>query len=242
MTDTPDIAARIRAVREQIEQATVRSGRAPGSVQLLLATKTVPAERIREAITAGASLIGENRVQELTEKAADLADLAHTAHFIGHLQTNKINQVLRHVSAVQSIDSAALADKVSARWTGEQPLEVFIQVNCSGEVSKFGCAPEQAADIAGQVGSDENLQLRGFMTIGLFSPDLPAVRASYARLREVRDTITALHLPGTHAATELSMGMSGDFREAILEGATMVRIGTTVFGQRPTSDSYYWPE
>lgn len=238
-TSTGAIAQRLREVRAEIEAEATKHGK--HDVDLLLATKTVPAARIREALVAGGTLIGENRVQELTEKAPELADLDHASHFIGHLQTNKINQVLRHASCIQSIDSTRLADNVSKRWHGSSPLEVFIQVNTSGEESKYGSRPEEATELAGHIGADERLHLRGFMTIGLFSDDTAAVRRSYERLRGVRDEIGQQHITGTEDARELSMGMSGDFHEAIAEGATMVRLGTTVFGKRPTSDAYYWP-
>lgn len=236
---TSEIAARLRTVREEVAEAAERHG--SRGVDLLLATKTVPAERIREALLAGHTLIGENQVQELKEKADHLADLEHTAHFIGHLQTNKINQVLRYASCIQSIDSVRLADNVSKRWKGTDPLDVFVQVNTSGEESKFGCNPGEAAQLAAHIGADPRLRLRGFMTIGLFSADVAAVRHSYERLRKVRDDVAAQRIAGAESAHELSMGMSGDFREAIAEGATMVRLGTNVFGKRSTSDSYYWP-
>src|SRR5699024_6989504 len=190
-----EIAARLRAVREEIAKAAEKAG--TSDVDLLLATKTVPASRIREALLAGHTLIGENRVQELKEKADDLADLEHTAHFIGHLQTNKINQVLRHASCIQSIDSARLADNVSKRWKADGPLEVFVQVNTSSEESKYGCRPDQAAELAAHVGADERLHLRGFMTIGLFSDDTVAVRRSYERLRVVRDDVAGQQIAGT---------------------------------------------
>jgi pyridoxal phosphate enzyme (YggS family) len=236
------ILAALASVRERIGIAARESGREPADVRLLLATKTVPAERILVALRAGYTLIGENRVQELTEKADGLAAVPHEAHFIGHLQKNKINQVLRHASCVQSIDSVELAEQVAARVPEDRaPLEVLVQVNTSAEESKYGCDPTEALSLSRHVGSLQQLRLRGFMTIGLFSDDMVAVRASYRRLREVRDDVLATAAPGTTDAHELSMGMSGDLELAIAEGATMVRVGTAVFGVRPTSDAYYWP-
>lgn len=246
MSDTPTddehILAALTALRQRIDAAARNSGRDPQDVQLLLATKTVPAERILVALRAGYTLIGENRAQELTQKAEVLAAVPHEAHFIGHLQKNKINHVLRHASCIQSIDNIVLADQVATRVPESRvPLDVFVQVNTSAEESKYGCAPSEALDLARHVGGLPQLRLRGFMTIGLFSDDLVAVRASYRRLREVRDEVLAAGHPGTEDARGLSMGMSGDLEPAIEEGATMVRVGTAVFGVRPTSDAYYWP-
>lgn len=240
--DQAAILAALHAVRERIDATAHACGRRPEDVRLLLATKTVPPERILVALRDGSTLIGENRAQELTEKADALSVVPHEAHFIGHLQKNKINQVLRYASCVQSIDSVTLADQVATRIAADRaPLEVFVQVNTSAEDSKYGCAPADALPLARHVGSLPQLRLRGFMTIGLFSDDAVAVRASYRRLREVRDEVLAASLPGSENARELSMGMSGDLDLAIEEGATMVRVGTAVFGVRPTSDTYYWP-
>lgn len=241
-TDEQHVLAALTALRERIDTTARDCGRNPQEIQLLLATKTVPAERILIALRAGYTLIGENRAQELSQKADALAAVAHEAHFIGHLQKNKINQVLRFASCIQSIDSVTLADQVAARVGEPQaPLDVFVQVNTSAEESKYGCTPADALDLTRHVGQLPQLRLRGLMTIGLFSDDLVAVRASYRRLREVRDAVLAAGNPGTEDARELSMGMSGDLELAIEEGATMVRVGTAVFGVRPTSDAYYWP-
>ncbi len=241
MTESSILEA-LTDVRERIGRAARSCGRDPADVTLLLATKTVPAERILVALRAGYDLIGENRAQELVEKADALAVVPHEAHFIGHLQKNKINQVLRHASCIQSIDSTDLADQVAKRVPAERaPLDVFVQVNTSGEESKYGVAPPGALDLVAHVGAAPQLRLRGLMTIGLFSADEAAVRASYRRLREIRDAVLSAEIAGAQAAYELSMGMSGDLDLAITEGATMVRVGTAVFGRRPTSDAYYWP-
>lgn len=242
MEDEHEVRARLAAVRERIAEVAYACGRDPAEIALLLATKTVPAERILPAIRAGGTLIGENRVQELVAKAEALSVVPHETHLIGHLQRNKVNQALRVADCIQSVDSRELADAIAARVAPQRRrLEVFVQVNTSGEESKFGCTPADAQSLAAYVGSRTELVLRGFMTIGLFSDDQPAVRASYRRLREVRDEVLASAAPGTERARELSMGMSGDLHLAIPEGATMVRVGTAVFGTRPTSDSYYWP-
>jgi hypothetical protein len=236
------ILARLAQVRQRISTAAASAG-AQQHVDLLLATKTVPATRILVALRAGYTIIGENRVQELVEKSEDLAAVGHDAHFIGHLQKNKINQALRHATCIQSVDCVELADQIVARRpASSEPFDVFVQVNTSGEQSKYGCAPGEALPLAQHIGTLSALRLRGFMTIGLFSDDLPAVAASYRRLRETRDAILAAQLPGTGDARELSMGMSGDLEVAVAEGATMIRVGTAVFGSRTTPDLPYWPD
>ncbi|WP_051426502.1 YggS family pyridoxal phosphate-dependent enzyme [Jiangella gansuensis] len=226
-----DIRANYAAVRARVDDACRAAGRSPDDVRLLLATKTQPAERVAAAIAAGARLIGENRVQELAEKDAALAALPCERHFIGHLQTNKVNQVLRYVSCVQSVDGADLADRLQRRLEAlDRTLEVLIQVNTSGETSKFGVAPGEAVELVAAVARRDRLRVRGLMTVGLQSPDADAVRASYRALRQARDRArdaVGLELP------VLSMGMSGDLESAVAEGATMVRVGSAVFGPRP---------
>lgn len=230
-----DILANLAAVRERVDAACMAAGRAPDEVGLLLATKTQPAARIAAAVAAGARLIGENRVQELAEKDAELTALADgrpfERHFIGHLQSNKVNQVLRYVSCVQSVDGVELADRLQRRLEAlDRTLDVLVQVNTSGEASKYGAAPADAVAVVQEVARRDRLRVRGLMTIGLQSPDEAAVRASYRALRELRD-----HAADTVGAglPVLSMGMSGDLEAAVAEGATLVRIGSAVFGARP---------
>lgn len=223
---------RLSAVRSDVDRITAEAGR-EDSVDILLAVKTQPAGVIRAAIEAGGTLIGHNRAQELTATEGALSDLDHQTHFIGMLQSNKVNQVLRHVSCVQSVHTARLAERLNrAAAARELQLEVFIQVNTSGEESKSGVDPSEAYDLAAHVGTLEHLRLRGLMTIGANSPDAGVVRASYDDLARLRDDIVASGEPGTAAARELSMGMSQDLPIAIAAGATMVRIGSAVFGAR----------
>jgi len=238
--DAPTVTERYAAVRARIDAAALAAGRAPGDVQLLVATKTQGSAAVREVVAAGATLIGENRVQELVAKAPDLADLvaagAVRVHMIGHLQRNKVNQVLATATGVESVDSLALADALASRCVREgRTLDVMVQVNVSGEESKAGVGPDDAAHLARQVAALEGLRLVGFMTIGANSPDTALVRAGFARLREIRDDVLASGAPGTSEARELSMGMSGDLEAAIAEGATIVRVGTAVFGARPAA-------
>ncbi|MDR1799349.1 MAG: YggS family pyridoxal phosphate-dependent enzyme [Bifidobacteriaceae bacterium] len=223
----------LKASLDRIQRACDKAGRPHGAVQLLLATKTQPAAAIRAAIQAGGTLIGENRVQELVAKGPELADLPHQAHMIGPLQSNKIPAALRWADCIQTVAGLALAAKLSHRSAERPtPLEVMVQVNTSGEATKSGVEPGQAPDLAAQVAALPGLRLVGFMTIGLNSADATAVGLSFARLREVRDAVLAAGDPATAGATHLSMGMSGDLEIAIAEGATMVRLGTAIFGPR----------
>lgn len=230
-----DIRANLAAVRERVDAACAAAGRSPDEVEVLLATKTQPAGRIAAAVAAGARLIGENRVQELAAKDAELTALAGShpfeRHFIGHLQSNKVNQVLRYVSCVQSVDSVELADRLQRRLAAlDRTLDVLVQVNTSGEASKSGVAPGDAVAAVEQVAARDRLRVRGLMTVGLQSPDEAAVRASYRDLRLLRDRAADAVGAGLPV---LSMGMSGDLEAAVAEGATLVRVGSAVFGARP---------
>ncbi|GHS88973.1 YggS family pyridoxal phosphate enzyme [Actinomycetota bacterium] len=247
------VRARLDDVRARVATAEDAAGRPPGSVRLLLATKTQPAPAIRAAVAAdraasagtGAGtgtgvtarrpvLLGENRVQELTAKAPDLADLGVELHLIGPLQSNKVNQALRWVTCVQSVDSLALAERLARRCLDtDRELDVLVQVNVSGERTKHGVPPDAAVDLARRVAALDRLHVRGLMTVGANSPDPDRVRAGYRLLRELRDQVLVSGAPGTAGAVELSMGMSGDLELAIAEGATLVRVGTAVFGARP---------
>lgn len=227
-------------VHDRVEAAARDAGRDPAEVAVLLAVKTVPSERIREAISAGFPLLGQNRAQELTATEPDLVDLPHRTHFIGHLQSNKVNAVLRWVDCVQSVDTLALAERLSSRRARlaeekdpQGPLEVMVQVNTSCEESKFGVEPAAAFELATAVATLPHLRLTGFMTIGANSTDTERVRASYDVLAQVREQTLASDAVGKDSALELSMGMSGDLEIAIAAGATIVRVGSAAFGSRP---------
>ncbi len=241
--DREQIKANIAAIKERIRKTCMESGRDPSEVKLLLATKTVSAERIKTALLAGNALIAENKVQELKEKYEALKDLPHTNHFIGHLQTNKIKDLLKYdVSCVQSLDRLDLAEKLHQRLQFEnKTIEVLIQINTSGEESKFGVYPENAIDLVRAVAQLETLKIKGLMTIGLFSAEMEKVRKCFRLLKDIQQQIIALDIPNVEMK-ELSMGMSGDMETAIAEGATLVRVGTAIFGQRIYPDSYYWDE
>ena len=233
------VRARLSAVHERLTAAERADGRAPGSVRLLLATKTVSAPLVRAALAAVPGLggrtvlVGENRVQELVAKGPELADLTPGMHLIGHLQSNKVNAALRWATCVQTVDSPELAARLAERSADAgRRLDVLVQVNVSGEATKFGVDPDRTVDLALRVAALPGLRLCGLMTIGARSPDPGVVRAGYACLRHLRDAVLASGNPATEDAHELSMGMSGDLEAAVAEGATIVRVGTAVFGTR----------
>lgn len=238
-----DIVDRLQQITARIQRACAGSQRSADSIKLLLATKTVPADRIITALEAGYTLIAENKVQELKEKYDALKAVPHENHFIGHLQTNKIKDILKYdVTCLQSLDRPDLAEKLHQRlMTEDRKMDVLIQVNTSGEESKFGIAPEGALQLVEQVARLNTLRIKGLMTIGLLSAETEKVRRCFRLLKSLQQQIIAAAIPGV-AMDELSMGMSGDMETAIEEGATIVRVGTAVFGQRPTPDSYYWNE
>ncbi|GGH79404.1 hypothetical protein HNQ91_005103 [Filimonas zeae] len=237
------IADNINVIQNRIHAACLKAGRNPEAVKLLLATKTVEAERIKLALQQGYTLIAENKIQEVKEKYDALQEVPHESHFIGHLQTNKIKELLRYnITCIQSLDRWELAEKLHQRLFFEhKTIDAFIQVNTSQEDSKFGIAPEQAIELVKRVAALDTIRIKGLMTIGLFSAEAEKVRACFRILKQLQQQIAALHIPGVQM-NELSMGMSGDLEVAIEEGATIVRVGTAVFGKRPYPDSYYWNE
>lgn len=238
-----DILHNIKTIQQRMAEACLRSGRKVEEVKLLLATKTVSAERINIALNAGLTLIAENKVQEIKEKFDDLKDTPHCSHFIGHLQSNKIKDILKYdISCIQSVDRLDLAQKLQQRLELEdKTIEVLIQVNTSNESSKFGVAPEEAIALVKNIATLNRLKIKGLMTIGLFSSDSEKLRSCFRILKNLQQEIIALKLPGVEMQ-ELSMGMSGDLEIAIEEGATLIRVGTAIFGARQYPDSYYWNE
>ena len=241
--DMNPITNNILQIRERMNQACHRANRKPEEVKLLLATKTVSAENIKIALEAGERLIGENKAQEVKSKYEALLDVPHEKHFIGHLQSNKIKELLRYdVSCIQSIDRFDLAEKLHNRLQFEnKEMDVFIQVNTSNEDSKFGISPDRAIELTMQVAEFSNIHIKGLMTIGLFSAEEKKVRVCFKKLKEIQQQIALLNLPNVEMK-ELSMGMSHDLEFAIEEGSTMIRVGTAIFGQRMYADSYYWNE
>lgn len=238
-----EIIRNLDQINQRILSACEKAGRNPNEVRLLLATKTVSAERIKIALNAGHTLIAENKVQELKEKFEALKEIPHINHFIGHLQTNKIKDILKYnVSCIQSLDRIDLAEKLHQRLqTENKTIEVLIQVNTSNEESKFGINPDNVIELVKQVAELETLKIKGLMTIGLFSAETEKVRSCFQLLKNIQQQIIALKIPNVEMK-ELSMGMSGDMETAIEEGATIIRVGTAIFGQRVYPDSYYWNE
>ena len=238
-----NILENIAIIVDRINKACQKSGRNPNDVKLLLATKTVDAERIKVALDAGYTMIAENRVQELKEKYEALKTTPHTNHFIGHLQTNKIKDIIKYdVQCLQSLDRLDLAEKLHQRLLFEgKKIDVFIQVNTSGEESKFGIHPDIALELVRQVAQLETLQIKGLMTIGLLSNHSEKVRACFKLLKNLQQKIIAENIPYVEMS-ELSMGMSGDLEIAIEEGASIIRVGSAIFGERIYPDSYYWNE
>ncbi|HVZ81891.1 MAG TPA: YggS family pyridoxal phosphate-dependent enzyme [bacterium] len=224
-----ELQTRLLEIRERIAQAAVRSGRAPDAVVLLAVTKTFPPETIRQAYDLGLRLFGENRVQEAIPKIDGLpGDIQW--HLIGQLQTNKINKVIGKFALVQSVDSLKLAQALSARLSGGHQ-DVLLEVNTSGEDSKSGTAPDRALEEAGRISSLPGLRLRGLMTVGPLTDDRMRQRESFKRLKGLFDALKTMGIGGDEFSV-LSMGMSGDFEAAIEEGATLVRIGSSLFGRR----------
>ncbi|MDW9378704.1 YggS family pyridoxal phosphate-dependent enzyme [Chryseobacterium sp. JV558] len=238
-----DIFHNLTIINNRIKTACEQSGRNIDEVKLLLATKTVSADRIKTALEHGQTLIAENKVQELKEKYDDLKNIPHDNHFIGHLQTNKIKDILKYdVTCVQSLDRLELAEKLHLRLLNEnKTMDVLIQVNTSNEESKFGVDPNKAIELTQKVSGFSTLKIKGLMTIGLFNAETEKIRACFKILKNLQKEIIHENIPNVEMK-ELSMGMSGDLETAIEEGATIVRVGTAVFGKRIYPDSYYWNE
>ena len=237
-----DIKANLELVRSRMEKACKACGRKPEEVRLLMATKTVEPDRILQAMHCGELLIGENKVQELTAKYEALAGVKHETHFIGHLQTNKIKEVVKYADCIESVDRLDLAEKLSRRLqTENKTIDILIQVNTSAEESKFGCKPEEAAALTEKIARLPALSIKGLMTIGIFSDDMDKVRLCFKLLQKIRQEIKAKNLPCV-SMDVMSMGMTGDLEVAIEEGSTLVRVGTAIFGKRNYTDSYYWNE
>ena len=234
-----DIVSNIHSIRKRILNACKNANRNPLEVKLLLATKTVTAQNIAIALHAGETLIGENKIQELKDKFETLKSIPHQSHFIGHLQSNKIKKVIKYANCIQTVDRLSLAEKLQKRLEYEnKSIDIFLQFNTSNEESKFGMQPEHVIAFAQQVKKLDRLNIKGLMTIGLFSAETEKVRKCFRILKNIQTELLETGI----AATELSMGMSGDLEIAIEEGATIIRVGTAIFGKRPFPDSYYWNE
>ena len=223
------IATNLQAIRKRIADAAHAAGRSPDSVRLLAVSKTKPLADVLAAAEAGQLAFGENYVQEGAEKALATAERHFEWHFIGPLQSNKTRQVAEHFAWVHSIERLKIAERLSAqRPEGLPPLQVCVQVNVSGEASKSGCAPDEALALCLAVAALPRLTLRGLMAIPEPCDDAAAQREPFRLLRQIADAVRAAGVP----LDTLSMGMSHDLEAAVAEGATMVRIGTAIFGER----------
>lgn len=225
MSDLP-LAEAIRRVRARIAEAARRAGRDPAEIGLVAVTKGVGADRVRAAGAAGIKCIGESRVQEAMAKAADLADLGLEWHHIGHLQRNKVPQAVGRFALLHGVDSVPLLQAISEQAVRAGIRQrVLLQVNVAHDPAKHGFEPESLGPTLEQATGFEGVEIAGLMTIPAYSPDPEAARPAFASLRQLRDRVAP-------ELKELSMGMTGDFEVAVEEGATLVRIGTGIFGSR----------
>jgi len=224
--------AQIEAIAHRIEKAAAAAGRKPASVRLVAVSKTVPADRVRDAIQNGITLLGENYIQEAREKIEALAEFPVAWHFIGHLQRNKAKYAVRLFDLIHSVDSIKLARELD-RQAGkiDKIQDILIQVNTGKEASKSGVYVEEALTLVREAGQMNHIAIKGLMTLPPYFNAPDRVRPYFQALRELRDRIASESLPGIRM-DELSMGMTGDFEAAIQEGATLVRIGTALFGER----------
>ncbi|MBN1567705.1 MAG: YggS family pyridoxal phosphate-dependent enzyme [Acidobacteria bacterium] len=229
-----DIAQNIRSIQKRIAAAAAACNRSLDEITLLGISKTFPTDLISQAAEAGLYQFGENRVQEAESKILHFRGILNLEwHLVGHLQSNKARRAAELFDVIHSLDSVKLAVRLSqaGREAGKQ-LSVLLQIDLGGEETKFGAGPDQARDIIEAVSTMEGLRLNGLMTIPPFFEDPNQSRPFFKKLRELRDTLES-EKPGCLGQKHLSMGMSHDFEEAIQEGATIVRIGTAIFGARP---------
>lgn len=224
------IAENLAEVQGRISRSIKKSGREPGSVRLVSVSKQVEVERIKEARETGAVIFGENKIQEVIPKIEEIGSKGISWHFIGHLQKNKVKFIDGHFDLIHSVDSFELAEKIAGISLSENRVQkILLQVNVSGEAAKFGLEPEELEKHLLDFTGLQGIQVEGLMTIPPFDSDPEKSRRHFARLRELRDQCEKQNGLSLH---ELSMGMSHDFEIAIEEGATLVRVGTAIFGSR----------
>jgi pyridoxal phosphate enzyme (YggS family) len=226
------IAENVQHVRERLQEACERSKRDPQSVLLIAVSKTFDASKVREAVESGVVDFAENFVQELREKRTAINNPAIQWHFVGHLQSNKVKYIADFIHLIHSVDHWSVAEEIDKRAAKiGRVIDALVEVNTSGEQTKFGVKPESALEFVKSVSRLRNLKIKGLMTIGPFLPHAEESRPTFQRLRALRDEIQGAEIENVEM-TELSMGMTHDFEVAIEEGATMVRIGTAIFGPR----------
>lgn len=225
------IKENLKSVRERIEKIALAAGRNPQEIKLVAVIKNIPTELVFQALGAGVTDLGENRIQEaqaryrlIREKFPGVA-----YHMIGHLQRNKVGQALDMFDIIQSVDSVRLLEEINKRATKFVPI--LIEVNTSGETSKFGIEPEKTIELVRLASTFDKIKVRGLMTVGPLVADPDKIRPSFRKLRDLRDQIAARGFPGVEMEW-LSMGMSDDFEVAVEEGSNMLRIGRVIFGER----------
>ena len=226
------IQANLHSIYETIKETALKAGRDPSGIKLVAVTKNVAPGQIAEAATCGHTLFGENYLQEATAKIPLCPQNAHW-HFIGHLQSNKARQAVEHFECIETVDSLKLVkalDKYAQMM--QKPLSIFIQVNIGKEPQKSGIMPEDLLPFLRLVGTETNLKPHGLMTMPPYDPDPERSRPFFRQLREIFESARRQQLFADESQAELSMGMSGDFPVAIEEGATIIRVGTALFGQR----------
>jgi pyridoxal phosphate enzyme (YggS family) len=229
---TETIAQRVQSVLSAIRSAAEKSGRHPDRVRLVAATKTVTVERIREGIDAGLSILGENRVQEALPKVEALARATVRWHFIGHLQRRKVRSVVGLFDIIHSVGSLELAQEIDRRAQEVgRPQDILCEVNIGGESTKTGFRPEDLVELVSTMGPLVHIRIKGLMAIPPQTAEAESARPYFIRIRELAAAIAAQRIPGV-AMDELSMGMSNDYEVAIQEGATLVRVGSAIFGAR----------
>lgn len=226
-----NIAENIARIRERIDAACRRAGRNPDDVRLIAVSKVKPAADIDAAFACGQQLFGESYVQEFRDKAPEVQSAVEW-HYIGGLQSNKVKYLRGKVAMIHSVDRLSLAEEISRQWQKiDSTCKVLLQVNIGAEDQKSGSAPEELEQLVRNVAKLPNLQICGLMCLPPYCDDAEAVRPYFRHMRELTEQIDQLRLPGV-SMTELSMGMSGDFEVAVEEGATLVRVGTAIFGER----------
>lgn len=226
------IADNLQSIRKRIEAACGRAGREPASVRLLAVSKTRPAAAVTEAWAAGQRLFGENYVQEFLAKADEVTAPVEW-HYIGALQSNKVKYLRGRVTLIHSVDRLSLAQEIERQWARlERPAEVLLQVNLGGEATKAGTDADGLFALARACSELPHVRVRGLMALPPYLDDPEEVRPHFRRLRQLAQQLAELHLPQVEPV-ELSMGMSHDFEVAIEEGATLIRVGTAIFGKRP---------
>jgi PLP dependent protein len=225
------IADNLKIINDRMIAAAVKAGRDPSSVRLVAVSKTKPAGAVAEAVRSGQRLFGENYVQELVAKAKEVTGPAEW-HFIGHLQSNKVRQIAGLVTMIHSVDRLSLAQEIDRQWGRlGRVCAVLIEVNIAGEASKFGTTAAEVLELVRGVASLPHAQVKGLMTMPPFYDDPEPARPYFRELQRIAREVAAEKIPRVEM-TELSMGMSGDFEVAIAEGATLIRVGSAIFGER----------